>query len=109
VVTKKGVLLAYCEARRTVRSDWDTIDIMLRRSVDDGRTWDSPRRIGEVDGPKRKNPVALEKNQANPDDVTYNNPVAIVDHQTGAVHFLFCLEYARCFYITSLDKIRFNG
>jgi len=81
----------------------DTIDIMLRRSQDNGRTWGGPRRIADVEGPKSKNPVALERKQANPDDVTYNNPVAIADHQTGAVHFLFCLEYARCFYMRSDD------
>src|SRR5262252_10023757 len=101
VVTRSGALLAYCEARKTGKSDWDTIDIMLRRSLDNGRTWDSPRRIADVEGPKSKNPVALERKQANPDDVTYNNPVAIADRQTGAVHFLFCLEYARCFYMRS--------
>jgi sialidase-1 len=103
VVTKRGVVLGYCEARKTGKSDWDTIDIMLRRSADNGRTWDSPRKIVDVAGPKSKNPVALERNQAYPDDVTYNNPVAIVDHKTGAVHFLFCLEYARCFYMRSDD------
>lgn len=103
VVTKKGTVLAYCEARKTGKSDWDTIDILLRRSTDNGKTWDSPRKIANVEGPKSKNPVAIERNQANPDDVTYNNPVAIVDQQTGAVHFLFCLEYARCFYLRSDD------
>ncbi len=103
VVTRKGALLAYCEARKTGKSDWDTIDIMLRRSPDNGRTWDGPRKIVDVEGPKGKNPVALERKQANPDDVTYNNPVAIADHKTGAVHFLFCLEYARCFYMRSDD------
>jgi sialidase-1 len=103
VVTKKGTVLAYCEARKTGKSDWDTIDIMLRRSVDNGRTWGSPRRIADVAGPKSKNAVALERNQANPEDVTYNNPVAIADQQTGALHFLFCLEYARCFYLRSDD------
>jgi sialidase-1 len=39
VVTKAGTVLAYCEARRTGKSDWDTIDLMLRRSIDGGRTW----------------------------------------------------------------------
>jgi sialidase-1 len=102
VVTKRGTVLAYCEARRTGKSDWDTIDILLRRSTDGGKTWTERAKIADVPGPKTKNPVALAQKLANPDDVTYNNAVAIPD-QNGAVHFLYCLEYARCFYIRSDD------
>jgi sialidase-1 len=45
----------------------------------------------------------LAQNLANPSDVTYNNPVAIPDQKSGAVHFLFCLEYMRAFYMRSDD------
>lgn len=102
VVTKRGTVLAYCEARKT-NSDWGTIDLLLRRSMDHGKTWDAPRNIANVEGPKSRNPVAIERKQGQPDDVTYNNPAAIVDNKTGAIHFLFCLEYARCFYMRSDD------
>jgi sialidase-1 len=102
VVTARGTVLAYCEARRTGKSDWDTIDIMLRRSTDGGSTWSEQQKIADVPGLKTKNPVALEKKLANTDDVTYNNPVAFAD-RNGSVHFLFCLEYARCFYLRSDD------
>jgi len=37
VVTAKGTLLAYCEARKSDRGDWGQIDIMLRRSTDGGQ------------------------------------------------------------------------
>ena len=103
VVTGNGTVLAYCEARRTGKSDWDTIDILLRRSTDGGRTWQPRQKIADVPGPKTKNPVALAQKLANPDDVTYNNPVAIPD-KNGSVHFLFCLEYARCFSMHSDDE-----
>ena len=33
VVTPKGTVLAYCEARRTNSSDWGEIEIHLRRSL----------------------------------------------------------------------------
>lgn len=102
VVTSQGTVLAYCEARRSSRSDWGTIDIMLRRSTDGGRTWDDPKKIADVPGPKTKNPVALAQKLGNPDDITYNNPVAFAD-RNGSVHFLFCLEYARCFAMHSND------
>src|SRR5262245_60564935 len=103
VATGNGVLLAYCEARKTGKSDWDQIDILLRRSTDGGRTWDSPRKVADVEGSKSKNPVAIEKRQADPDDVTYNNPVAIADRNANAVHLVFCLGYSSCFYRRSDD------
>ncbi len=102
VVTKQGTILAYCEARRTGKSDWDTIDILLRRSTDGGKTWSPRVKIADVPGPKTKNPVALAQKLANPEDVTYNNPVAFANRD-GSVQFLFCLEYCRCFSMRSDD------
>ena len=43
VVTHRGTILAYAEGRRYTGSDWDTIDIVLRRSTDGGATF-SPLR-----------------------------------------------------------------
>jgi sialidase-1 len=86
-----------------MRGDWGPIDIVLRRSTDRGATWSPMRIIANVEGPKSKNPVALAQNLANPTDVTYNNPVAIADHKSGAIHFVFCLEYMRAFYMRSND------
>src|SRR5688572_23336838 len=51
VATGKGTLLAYCEARKSERGDWGTIDILLRRSSDDGKSWSERRKIAQVDGP----------------------------------------------------------
>lgn len=103
VATPRGTVLAYCEARRSGKSDWDTIDILMRRSTDGGRNFEPARKIADVPGTKTKNPVALAQHLANSDDVTYNNPVAIAG-RNGAVHFLFCLEYMRCFYMRSSDE-----
>jgi sialidase-1 len=104
VVTAKGSILAWCEARKrpTGVSDWDDIRILLRRSTDDGKTWSAPRSIASVDGPKEKNPFALLMKNVDPADVTYNNPVMIAD-KDGTIHMLFCLEYMRCFYQRSTD------
>jgi len=100
VVTSKGTVLAYCEARRDSRSDWGEIEVHLRRSTDGGKTWEPPRQIAHH-GPR------IEGNPHKPNDgqreQTVNNPVAIVDHMTGAIEFLYCINYARCFSMRSTD------
>ncbi|MFM8538643.1 MAG: exo-alpha-sialidase [Planctomycetaceae bacterium] len=102
VVTAKGTVLATCEARKNARGDWGTIDILLRRSTDGGRTWSDPHRLADVPGPKQKNPVAVAQRLGAADEVTYNNCTLFAD-RAGPVHALFCLEYARCFYLRSDD------
>lgn len=102
VVTRRGTVLVYCEARRKTGGDWDTIDIMMRRSTDGGRTFSPAVSVAHVSGEIHRNPVAIERKQGQPGDVTYNNPVAIAD-KNGTVHFLFCLEYMSVFYMSSKD------
>jgi sialidase-1 len=103
VVTSKGTVLAYCEARKAAKGDWGPIDVLMRRSTDGGRTFSPPKAIVEVQGDLPVNPLAAAQNLDQPGDNTVNNPVAFVDHKTGAVHFLYCLEYMRCFYMRSDD------
>jgi sialidase-1 len=104
VVTAKGTVLAWCEARKRAAgvSDWDDIRILLRRSADDGLTWSKAQSIVDVPGPKTKNPFALKMKNVVPEDVTYNNPVLIAD-KDGTVHMVFCLEYMRAFCQKSTD------
>lgn len=101
VVTAKGAVLAWCEARKK-GGDWDDISILMRRSTDEGKTWSDAKRVVDVPGPKAKNPFSLRTKNVNTNDVTYNNPVLIADRD-GTVHMLFCLEYMRCFYQRSDD------
>jgi sialidase-1 len=101
VVTAKGTVLAYCEARKT-GSDWGEIDILLRRSTDGGRTWGAPTRMAEMPEDAKRNPFAPKKGPASDVAITLNNPVAIAGRD-GAVHFMYCVEYARCFYRRSDD------
>lgn len=100
VVTRQGTLLAYCEARRNSSSDWGEIEVHLRRSLDGGKSWLPSQTIahrGErIEGNPRK-PKGGEREQ------TVNNPVAIVDRTTGAIEFLYCVNYARCFSMRSQD------
>ncbi len=105
VVTRqgtRGTLLAYGEARKHLKGDWGHIDILLRRSTDGGRTW-GPRRLIDIPGDFQRNPAAAKQKLGRDGEITKNNPVAIVDHKAGAVHLLVCVEYARCFVMTSTD------
>lgn len=104
VVTRTGSVLAYVEARRQ-RSDWAEIDILLRRSTDGGRTFSAPLKMGHMEGHFPKNPVSVAHNQGIGMGTTYNNPVAIADRDR-TVHFLFCVEYMRAFYMRSGDDGR---
>lgn len=101
IVTKKGTVLVYCEARKNAKGDWGAIDVVLRRSTDGGKIFEPMRRL--VDPPQvERNPVAAKQNLGKQGGVTVNNPVMIAD-ASGAVHFLYCVEYARCFYARSDD------
>ncbi len=100
VVTSKGTVLAYCEARRSSRSDWGEIEVHLRRSTDGGKTWRPARHIAHHGSRIEGNPHKQDGGQR---EQTVNNPVAIVDHETGTVEFLYCINYARCFSIRSTD------
>jgi len=100
-VTAQGTVLAWCEARKK-GGDWDQIEILLRRSTDEGKTWSDAKSIANVPGPKTKNPFSLRVKGVDPNDVTYNNPV-LIPGRDGTVHMVFCLEYMRCFYQRSTD------
>lgn len=100
VVTTKGTILAYCEARRTGSSDWGEIEIHLRRSIDGGQSWSAPQQIAHSGGRIEGNPT---KKKGGEHEQTVNNPVAIVDRVTGAIEFLYCVNYARCFSMRSTD------
>ncbi len=102
VVTAKGTLIAYAEARKKSYRDWGAIDIAVRRGTDGGRVWSDVRFPAKVDGPLSQNPVNAVLRIAEPGDITYNNPMMIPDRD-GTVHFVFCVEYLRAFYMRSTD------
>ncbi len=71
VKSKNGTLLAFAEARKLNTSgDSGDIDMVVRRSTDNGKTWD--------------NMITVWDDGAN----TCGNPVPIVDDITGEIHLL---------------------
>ena len=103
IVSPRGTVMAFAEARQSTRGDWGVQDIVMRRSRDHGRTWDAPRVIAHIDGDIPPNPVAIAQKLDQPGDTTYNNIVPIVDQKRRTLHFLFCVEYARCYHMRSDD------
>lgn len=80
VRTKLGTLLAFAEARRTWCADSQEIDLVVRRSEDDGRTW-LPQQI------------VLSGTDSDPNAVaTRGNPTPIVDMDTGRIVLLTTMD-----------------
>ena len=85
VVSARGTVLAFCEARRHTGEDHDEIDILLRRSTDAGQTWQSSQLV-VADG-----------------DRTCGNPCPVVDHRTGTIILPFCKDSQQVFITRSDD------
>jgi sialidase-1 len=106
VVTAKGTVLAYCEARKLSAADRGEIEIHLRRSTDGGKSWSEPVQIAHIGERLPRNPympdVKLDKDLGGPEEQTVNNPMAIADRD-GTVHFVYCVEYRHAFYMRSDD------
>jgi sialidase-1 len=85
VMSKKGTLMAFTEARIGTSSDWADMDLLLRRSTDNGKTWQPM----QVIAPRRKGEPT-------------NNPTPIVG-EDGTIHLLFARDYARAYYTRSAD------
>jgi sialidase-1 len=89
VVTPNDTILAFCEGRRNSPADDGDIDLVLKRSTDQGRTWSASIVVHAERG-----------------DVTIGNPCPLVDARTGHVHLLFTRNNKRMFYTKSEDQGR---
>lgn len=106
VVTALGTVLAYCEARVHSGADLGEIEIHMRRSTDGGITFSEPVQIAHM-GPRLPRNTVLPPSKeggyyGEPNEQTVNNPMAIAA-ANGAVHFIYCVEYYRAFYMRSDD------
>jgi len=106
VVTAKGTVLVYCEARKFSDADRGEIEIHIRRSTDGSRTFSEPTQVAHLGPRLPRNPNMPDKKQGKdlggPEEQTVNNPVAIATRE-GQVHLIYCVEYMRVFHIRSDD------
>ncbi len=69
-VTTSGTVLAFCEGHKNGQGDAGDIDLLLKRSTDNGKSW-SAQQVIWIDA-----------------DNTCGNPCAVVDRDTGTVWLL---------------------
>ena len=70
IVTRNGTVLAFCEGRKSGRGDAGDIDLVLKRSLDQGRTWQPQQVVWDEQ------------------DNTCGNPCPVVDRDTGTIWLL---------------------
>ena len=75
-VSNKGMILAFCEGRRNNASDSGDIDIILKRSFDNGHTWEPMQLVVDY---------GID---------TAGNPAPVVDRSTGTIWLLFNKNFA---------------
>src|SRR5215475_3854536 len=59
IATKKGTLLAFCEGRRNSAADSGDIDTLLRRSFDNGKTWQPMQVVADMGTDTIGNPTPV--------------------------------------------------
>lgn len=75
VTTRRGTVLAFCEGRRNSGSDTGTIDLLLKRSSDGGRTWGAQQVVWADD------------------HNVCGNPAPVVDRDTGTIWLLLTWNF----------------
>jgi len=78
IMAPNGDLLVFCEARKVNRSDDGDIDLLQKRSTDNGRTWQAQTLIYEEGGTAR---------------IKYGNPTAVIDRETGVIWLAVNRDY----------------
>ena len=88
VISSKNTVIVTTEARTGKGGDYNYNDILMRRSLDGGRTFQAP---------------VLCVDHRDYGNGPINNFVMIPDQLTGKLHALFCFDYARVFKMHSTD------
>ena len=78
ITTPRGSLLLFCEARKSSLEDDGDIDLLVRRSDDQGRTWLPPQLVIEEGGTA---------------SIKFGNPTAVVDRSTGTIWLAVNRDY----------------
>jgi len=88
IVSRQGTLLAFCEGRKTGRGDHGDIDLVVKRSADNGLTWSRLETVYEQGGTTK---------------VTIGNPCPVIDDSTGTIWMPFCRDNKQVLITKSTD------
>jgi sialidase-1 len=88
VLSRQKTLLAFCEGRKTSTADHGDIDLVLRRSFDEGQTW---------------GPLQLVHEEGGTEPITIGNPSPVVDRTSGGIWLAFTRDNDRIFVTKSAD------
>jgi len=86
IVSPKGTLMAFCEGRKYGADDWGEINIVLKRSFDNGINWQKMQIVAAEDGA-----------------ITLGNPSPVVDKDTGKVWLFYCRDNDQIYVTSSAD------
>lgn len=88
LVTARGSVLAFCEGRKTGSGDHGDLDLVMKRSTDNGRTW-TPHIVVHEEGGEAP--------------ITIGNPCPVVDVSTGTIWLPFTRDNKAVFITSSTD------
>ena len=88
--TFNNTILAFAEARKLNCDDHGWVDLVLKRSIDDGATW----------GPLQ----VVWSNSTETDHVTLGNSAPVQDRDTKEIMIIFCRNNAEVFISRSRDE-----
>ena len=82
IVAPNGDILAFCEGRKTSSADHGDVDIVMKRSIDNGQSWSSLQLVYE---------------EGDTEKITIGNPCPVVDQMNGRLWMPFCRNNDRVF------------
>ena len=82
IVAQNGDVLAFSEGRKNNCGDHGDVDIVMKRSTDNGATWQ---------------PLQLIYEEGDTENITIGNPCPVVDQSNGRIWMPFCRNNDRVF------------
>ncbi|MCB9231758.1 MAG: exo-alpha-sialidase [Bacteroidia bacterium] len=87
--TPQGTLIAVCEGRKNSRSDFGDVDLVMKRSTDEGKSW---------------GPLTLLHEEGDTAQIEMGNPAVVTNQKTGRIHVIFSRKIEILLHLFSDDE-----